>query len=405
LTLAVTGDGHDRGPWHAEADLTVVGEGIDPSWWNWNPAPHPTPLWDRPYFVSGAFQNRSRYANLTFRYRITETDEGGNQQVRKVDTATILPGDVTSVASDSITQNWQFILLGTWVICDTFVKRFNYMTSFSANDEFGNEYPEFSSDNLYVDVIVSDVKFAAAFTALSCMGAAAAFLASAALAAASIFGIVGPVPVLLGAAGSAYTAAGVSGGIARDPPEPDLKFRKMVPVLYHRIPANLADTKELSSTAAWLTSTSRLLDQAAVLDPIHGKILGARKAKDQSALLAQTTNYLQVVTQITSEYVNLDMIAKKPQLELDKFAPPRKRNKLLMSWHKKGIPAKLRKKAMDAGLSKNTISNLEKAIKNKDVIALAVSPSILLLNTSKILSLVRAIQGNALEVMKAAYSE
>ncbi len=210
---------------------------------------------------------------------------------------------------------------------------------------------------------------------------------------------------MFAAAAAMWGVADVAGVIARDPPAPDREFRKTVPVLYHKIPAKLADIEELSSLAAWLNSKSRLLDQAAVLDSIHGKILGARNAKEQAAILAQTTNYLQVVIQITSEYVSLDMIANKAQLELDKLAPQKERNKLLRSWHKKGIPARFRKKAMEVDLSKNTISNLEKAIKNKDVIALATSPSLLLLNTSRILSLVRAIQGNALEVMKAAYSE
>ncbi len=96
------------------------------------------------------------------------------------------------VASNIISQDWEFIITGIWVIDGPFDKWFNYTVNFSVSDDFGNAYPELSSYDLSVDVRVAPRKQVAAGNAVGDIAFAAALAAAGALAAASIIGFLGP---------------------------------------------------------------------------------------------------------------------------------------------------------------------------------------------------------------------
>ena len=417
LTLVVTGSGPDRGPWTTTATLRVVGEAIQGNWWTWTQIPSAgtgpsTALWGgggnkNAYIVGGIFHNHSQFSDLTFNWRIVETEQdNGNLQTQGTGTVLIGPGSTALQQSSSISQGWEFVMLGTWITDGPMKKNFQYNMEFNVQDPFGNEYPvaggspAFISGNLVVDVQVPEWKVLAAATA---DGSQAAAVGTAAATVAAFLGVVttAAAPILATAAGAVEAAAATAGLVARDPPFPDPKFNEGVPVVYHSISKNLAESTEFSAMAEFLSGILRMTDQLSVLDAIEGKILGAKVAGDEAALLTQTTAYLGFVGEIGAQYATISRSVALAQQELDRVIDPNKLRSLLRRWAKEGIPASALKSARAAGLSKPAIESLKLALRDPRRVELAASPTIFQQLAVMFYQLVRGVQTHAVEVLRS----
>lgn len=394
--------------WVAEATINVVPESVDSSWWVWDPAP--SPLWgnNNPYTVSGTFTNKSNWSNMTFNDTFVETEEdNGNQLTRGSGSIKVGTGESRQVFSNNITQDWEFIIKAIWVPDGPEFKLFDYILNFSLQDDYNNIYPidgtELTSSMLVVLVSVATWKWAAAGAATGFVADAVGFLAAAALALAGII-TAGLAPGLFYAASLSYAAANIAGATALDPPVPDPNFKESVKVKYQKIPSKLLQTKGLSAIASYVSTTLKIMEQIAVLDSIHGKILGARHANVENGILTQVASYQSNVNLILNDFVNLVKYAKEAQNELDKLVSPTKRAKISFELLKKGLTSKMRKIALDAGVPKSTLSNLEQAIKKLPKSKVNSSQPILT-STMQMLKLIREVQKNNIAVVKSATSK
>ena len=243
LTLVLTGSGPETGPWSLDVPLQVIPDDVDPSWWNWTTPQGENELWgsNNPYSVSGTLTNESQFALMTMTWTIIQIDDQGNQlQFGNGTFSQVEIGNITGITSNTITQGWEWILLGVWLINGPTTRQFTYRVQFTVQDLFGNSYPipgsledpgaaaPFLSTPLNVTVNVTGWKYWAAIAAEALAFVAALELVAAGVAALTVVGDLGPAEFLAALAASLYAVASTSGAIARDPPKPSSKYKEVL---------------------------------------------------------------------------------------------------------------------------------------------------------------------------------
>jgi hypothetical protein len=271
------------------------------------------------------------------------------------------------ISFSEIIQHWRWIIPGVWVIADQWPHTFVYTLSGSFQDQYGNQYQ--LSTNLRAVVSVSDVKYLAGMAAMGSAIIAAAYVAAAAIAALVPFVGWATAGSLLAAAGYAYLAATMFGAATIDPPEPDMNYQEKVQIVPVELPKKLTESSEFPQLAYMLKLVGTLIQANTALDKIQGKRMGAAKAGDEQSLKMQTSSYEDVQNQMASYAKALsDSIPKvTAEFESKEFLTKDNIMKELISWQKRGLPDKIRKAALDAGLTEEILANFQQIVEKPPV--------------------------------------
>jgi hypothetical protein len=166
IDLVVTGNGSDSGPYHTSAQLNVVRERIDATWWSWAPPPG-LARWKMTYAIAGTFSNRALAAltltGLTALEHPTDIPGAGQDAIVRPlagPVGTSVPVAASLPATWAVFHAWPWVVPGTFVELGPRSRIFSYIASASVTDEYGNVYPTVTSVALLATVSVGILKVA-----------------------------------------------------------------------------------------------------------------------------------------------------------------------------------------------------------------------------------------------------
>ena len=352
LVLEATGPDRNRGPFRAQAPLTVIPE-VMTGWWTWSaPAPGAGFPWSSPYTVSGTWTNNGSAAVTPTSLSLREHDRRDGTAASDVSRnfsgslLALVPGGTIGSSWPMIEPMFKWFESASMAPVGPFSVSYDYTIDFFAQDEFSNPYGPFSSSMLTVTVNVDPVKIAAASVCFEFQLAAIALAAAGiALLAGWIIGTIG-AGVLFGLASVAFGIASAARIIAVDPPAPDFSYREEVPIAPEPLPDELRDLPEdLVPLRTIMELGSRLVAAVTALPAIEGKLIGARIDRDRDAVQLQRSAFEEAIAVIARTNSALpasgsEFLRLLESLEIDAEAI----NRALDEWRRSGMPAEVRER-------------------------------------------------------------
>jgi hypothetical protein len=384
LRLELSGSGPDGGPYSDDQVLTVIGEHIDPSWWEWTSS-YPTLEWrNSQYAPSGKLHNKSLssgHVQMTWTAMIHEEEFAvtlglpidpnvGNNPIDYPPTptnGTLAQGGEVALTSPLLSKSWRWFTEHLWVADqNAFEKQFSYAVKFLMTDEFLNAYPEVSSTKFWVSVSVSETKRAALGLALHLLVSAAAILISAGIVAQNVPWPAGGIiaGALVTAAGIVVAAAEASGQVAGDPPEADPLYRQTVNVIGPKAPTTLREQSQFVALADFVEACGRIVASVAALSRIEGKRLGAAEAKDREWMARQQKHHEEVRQAMIKDASTVEQLAGHATSALltGALASQEAMSRQIGVWLSQGIPAVLEKNWCEGGFPSETLPVILKLI-------------------------------------------
>ena len=372
----LTGSGPETGPWAVDLPLQVIPDDVDTSWWEWTTPQGENELWgsNNPYSVGGTLTNESQFAQMTITWTIIQIDDQGNQlQFGSGTLSQVEIGNIIGITSNTITQNWEWILLGVWVINGPTTRLFTYRVQFTVQDLFGNSYPTpgsgvalFLSASLSVNVNVAGWKYWAGVVAEGFAIAAAAELVIAGIAALSIIGdLVGAAEALAGIGAALYSVASASGAIARDPPKPSPKYKEVLGINYSKARKHLPISR-FPGLSNFSESSHKIVIGLKAWNEIYKRMLGARQAGDFRSFLLQVSSYLDVVRKMESDFADLEQSVARATIEINRMPGLKTLRQTIAGYQKRGLPSQLRSLATKHGIRPSLFAYLERIVKSAD---------------------------------------
>jgi len=368
LTLKVTGG---NGPFTATAQLVVIEENINASWWNWtNPttgAPS-TVQWNTAYGIAGNFFNQSKWSVMKASCSLIETNTNNNQiATRGVQSVTADIGpNPNPMQYNSITQNWGWVASPSGIIVAPTSKTFNYVVQMTLQDSWGNGYPPQNSNQLSITVSVPSNKITDANGCVAADATAVACAVGGAISGIFSFGIGAGIGAACAAAALATAAALLAS--AQDPPAPDFIYNAIVKPIIPSIPAST----KLPQTLAFLNLSLQGVSTYDALSATEGKLIAARLDKNVDGINLQTSTYKTLAGQLITSTNNLSesltaaiaeikaAVTANPSLTVDNLRAT------LRSWQANGIPADVEQGMVSAKLSNANMSTLQTLIQTMD---------------------------------------
>jgi hypothetical protein len=372
LRLVITGDGADKGPYIADADLTVVEETLSPDWWQWvapaSAETQPTVKWKEKYKIAARALNHAQ-SDMRFESSLFELPpDVAIWKPRSKATNMIAAGKVADVVfTDEIEQDWQWIIPGVWIVPAQVsglgtTRAFDYKVNLSLTDGFGNGYDPFDSGLFRVYVKVSDVKVALGWAAEAHMVIANLL---------TVAGLLSVNPWVLGAGGSAATEAQALGAGALDPPDPDPLFREAVEVSLRPAPV-WAAASDANPLGDFLQTGARITTRYNALLETEGRLMGARLAGDAAAVELQKATYRQIVDQITADADSLPGTVL--QIGTDFGIDQETLARTVAMWQLSGLPSEARDGLLKAGTADTVILALDQAVRTPEIAQDAAAP-------------------------------
>lgn len=296
LTIEVTTDGKDRGPYVGSAWVTVNPEPVDGSWWLWNRGNPSQANWKDAYTLSGTAQNKSGYADLVFEAALHELGPDGAKVIGSVTSAPIAPGKGAPSTFPSITQDWGWLIPSISIYADV-SRSFEYTVALHVTDGYGNVYNTNSSP-LIIAVQVSQTKLNYAEASIT-----TGWLSI-------ITGIIGAVlwPVLI-VSGGAGTASAVTGAKAMDPPLPNRRYNKAVPIPSGSLAWKDTGQLDLESVRVFLSRLVELVRLMNAISETESRLFGAQRDKQGSAILLQRKSAKVLIQRVRTQVRDLPKLA------------------------------------------------------------------------------------------------
>lgn len=418
LRLEVS-DSSGKGPFVAEETVEVVPENFDLSWWNWD-IRGTQPIHDKtqntgwfynatmgqPYQVAGTFTNHSQWSGRHGGLRLLELhsyDFDGpptsffEPPIATERASTIIdlpPGGMAQLGSPTIVISWSWISLSDgglgggsttlpWFSDPTSFgpnppvygldwrrpfRVYNYVILASLEDDYGNQYQEAinpathealtdwlkSQPAVTVAVYVPVSKLQLAATADNLLAYAQWFMYFSWLIPAA-----DRIAEHLTQLAEGYVLA------ANDPPTPDPQYSEPITIRVDKTPEFLAGHAQLSILDEGIGLYSRVLEAWQAQNMIQGRLEGARRANDPSALQLQAQSYIQAVNHLvdsTSRLLHLtprmvDVIENNKQIDWQAVLG------VVECWLVEGIPEDIVNRWQDQSLSMARLRQLESAVK------------------------------------------
>jgi hypothetical protein len=349
LVLAATGPDGNRGPFRAQAPLTVIPE-VMTAWWTWSaPAPGAGFAWSSPYTVSGTWTNNGSAAvtptSLSLREHDRRDGSAASDVIRNFSGSllALVPGGTIGASWPMIEPLFKWFESASMLPVGPFSVLYDYTIDFFAQDEFSNPYGPLSSSVLTVAVTVDPVKITAASVCFEFQ------LAAIALAAAGVALLAGwwtglAAGVMFGLASVAFGIASAARIVAVDPPLPDFSYWERVPIGPEPLPDDLRDLpRDLTPLRTIMELGSRLLAAVTALPAIEGKLIAARIDGDGEAIEVQRSSFEEAVSVVerTNSVLptsGIEVLRLLEILEIDTEAISR----ALDEWRRGGMPEGVR---------------------------------------------------------------
>jgi len=368
LTLSVTGDSGNKGPYTASATLAVVGDGPTDGWWQWvEPtagAAEKIP-WPLPYSPLGNLFNLNQWSAVTVQCELLETDvtDGTPALSRGIQSVMADVGpNASPVQFSAITQNWTWVDSPTGRIGAPTSKTFQYVVNLTVKDAWGNGYPPGNTHPpATVIVAVADNKINDAWAALNANATAAAVAVTGGIAGFFTAGVAAAVAGVEAAAlvaiGQEYLAS------AKDPPDPDLNYLTRVQVRPVLASPSLDEHAE-SKTLTFLNIVLHCLAISDALSATQGKLIGARMQENARGMSVQSRAYTSLVNQLLATTKKLAPALAAAVAELADASVPTidDLRATLRSWQVQGIPAAVQRGLSEASFSSASLAALEESI-------------------------------------------
>jgi hypothetical protein len=365
LTLSVVAD--HGGPFTASANLAVVAEAFDASWWAWSPDQNVADIqpfsqagsstfdWNTPYSLSGNFVNKSKWSAMKVQIFLAETDLQTNSQVlRSAQTLTADMGpNPNFVIFPSITQNWAWLTCPSGVRGAPTFKYFNYVVIISMQDPWGNNYPGLTVGPYGVIVGIPVSKLQNSTSASAAWLFAMACLAS-----------------VLGAPGAAFAMpiAAALCGKAQDPPTPDFDYHSTAKIQVYEPPPPSGETTHIRATMSFLSLLLKLIAIISALDQTEGKLIAARQDNDSKGVSLQTKTWRHFEETLTATAQEVRSAVPHVVRELEDAPSMSAENvrAAVRSLQMYGISASFEKAIRETGCSCRTLQSLEESIRAVD---------------------------------------
>jgi hypothetical protein len=375
LRLVISGSGSD-GPFESQdVLLSVIPPRVDASWWRWTVPQTQNVGWKDTYHVQGTFANKSTTVGITCNATVLEsnlTDGDGTSPEVASDVVTAGPLQAVPVpfASTTFRKDWSWFIWGIMTPNGTPTDRvFDYQVRLDLTDQYGNGYPPGLSDFVFVDVRVSDTKWAALSTATGLMAGAAVTLAVAAGLACT------PAGPILGAVGAGLAAAANAlGAAANDPPTPDPLYRQPVALAVIRYPKD----SDLAPLLAVLTEVSGVIARLEALNTIASRVVGAMLHKDVAAEKAQRQHARELKDELRTlgkRISRLTPVALKFFVGHKTLTSENVRKGLLLWRRDMPTRANIQHYFVDAGGSLEAYQVLQNAIEDPDMMDVVCRPA------------------------------
>jgi hypothetical protein len=363
LRLEISGPPRAAGPWTANANLVVIPERIDQSWWQWDNPQNPIVTdWKKSYPMNGRLLDRSLFGQMDTAYvQLTEDSNArGSFTAGRMNPGTQIP-----IAFPSITQDWQWIITGVWAVTGPLVKEFHYVVEFSFVDHYGNGYPVVQSTPVTVSVGVALGKRMAGATAMAAAADAVYWAAAAGAALAGFITAFG-APALFAVAAGWYAAATTAGKVAQDPPEPDPRYREPVKLQSPRHLQVLDSNAQLKPIGAVISAVEQVFTASLALSEIEGRWMGARDAGDRKAMGLQAASYETVRAGLLKTVARVNRLAGEADrvLSNETVVSGPTLHKFLTQLQENGLPNQLRELATEADVSWESVVGLETAVRD-----------------------------------------
>jgi hypothetical protein len=347
----------------------VTREPVAANWWEWRVPTYERVDWKTGFGLLGDFLNRSRFASvqlLTAELAEVRSDEdpyinpcGSPSPVEIQNRSAIASQGRASFRFDRL-HDWGWLSDGTYHIYGPFDKTFNYAVTLKLTDEFGNNY-ETCSAMITRKIKISDIKLAAAGTALGAVTNALILAAAAAALAISVVGAPGAA-TLFAAAAVSYGVAAAAGAIAKDPPRPDPHYQEVVQVIPLPLPEwpNMPATDSLTALRKLLDAASHLLALENGRTLTRARLMGARLAGDEASVESQRDGYLRLEREMINVTEKLQQILPNVQqaVEEDSRFDPSQLERSVDALSQGGLSEAMHKAMADAKLGSTDIHDL-----------------------------------------------
>jgi hypothetical protein len=357
LRLEVTGTmGTAKGPYTAEADITILPEKVDQTWWQWISLPDPVQndvRWKTNFDVGGTLTGKG-HCSMTPSFVLNELDLQGNSSSSpfKFQGEDLPKGASKNYDIGSLDKNWPWTVDGIWAIIGPLREDFQYTLEFSLTDQFDNKYAAVSSLMAPVRVSVPDYKIASAvFAAHQAVAAAGSAVAS----------IWWPPAAAVAIAQTAVAA--IAWGIAKDPPSPDPQYRHEVAVVPHRLPPAFLRDGRLAGMKTILENQNLILACQVALSQIESRLLGAKLASDAEGVTIQRKSYARVVDQMVRLSNDLPQTIGLAEEAIGLIDSSQLAG-TVDQWREGGVPSEVRRNLAQAGMSEPDLGHLDQSIRD-----------------------------------------
>lgn len=358
LTMEISTNGKDAGPYVDTSILTVIPEAIDSSWWIWSDLNYrtgvydPAPFyWKEDYTLSGFCFNKT-IANIGLNFNVTllETDDTGSVTTHETISET-LPA-ITTVENGGapvlffqpIKQEWTWLADAVWLVVGPLHRTFVYNVKVDVRDDYGNPY-QFLSTPLALTVNVSDKK-----QKLQESAAATGFGAIAS----TIISIFVPWAGIV--AGASGTASQVLGAYAKDPPEADKEFLKIVAPDPFLLPKQIQADSRLKEFGDFIRGVHEMVNGMMALSKVEGKLMGAQLKNNEEGIRLQKQSYKEIINRILKTADKLSGITETATLSLLKNGILQQDDgKPIVTGKKKISPERLSGQLRKVGLGKRVL--------------------------------------------------
>lgn len=367
LSAEVRGPGSAVPEFVGSVRFRVVREPFDSSWWEWRVPAFESIEWKTAYTLVGDFVNRSRFASMSLvNAELSEVRSEENPEINpcdyhpiQVQSRNFIAAGGRSGFSFGLMQDWQWFIPAAYVVKGPINKTFAYAVFLSIIDEFGNVYDGVCSARRIRHVGVPKEKRLAAVAAQTAASNAALW-----------------ATMLTWAVSAAwYGVAVFNGEIAKDPPDPDSRFREPVDVIPLPLPRWSADasTRSFRATTCLLETAAHLAALEKARTVSRARMLGARLEGDGAALKLQQGGYLEIERRMTEASAKLGEILPAVQKEVDgePRLDPKNFEPLLRELAREGLPEKSRKAMLKGGVRLAEINALSTLVRDHEVVELA----------------------------------
>jgi len=341
LNLNIVSDQPGQGPFTASANLPVVGETIDASWWVWSASYGPPDYdnlvdWNTSYAPSGQFFNKSRWSAMSGQLTLVEKDLQNNQFTNRGSSqvSTNVGPNPNDIYFASITQSWPWVSCPSGTLGAPTNKNYSYSVTMALQDTYGNGYDPVTSSSQGWSVTVPPDKTANQNNAL------ASFVSGVA-ATATVIGA--PLGGILLAAAAAFC------GEAQDPPTPDFDYLTTAKKSTLQSPELLENETQLPATRAFLKSTLESIAIWSALGQTEGKLIAARIAKNAKGVRLQTNTYEEFVEELmtTAAALRSNLAKVRNEVEAEASLAVENVREAIRAFQMYGIPGPFEKLIRD----------------------------------------------------------